>query len=199
MNRAWTIAFLLPLLGGAGSLFGQAPPGPPDFQQMQKERMQQMQQEVGASSEEWSAFQPLIEQIQQLQRDANGMMGMMMLMRPPGGPGGPGGPPGFNPEQSKTFAALTALGETLEKSDAPATEVKQKLDALTSRARRRERPAHQGAGDAKEPAYHAAGGRADVDGRARLTQWCAGAAVRNQVTHVAAQLPRQCCLAPLGA
>lgn len=154
LNRKWLIAvpvgalvmFSLALAqdpgrGGQGGGPGAGPaggpgggPGPGGFDPAQwRERMNKMMQEqLGASDEEWKVLSPKIEKVQTAQRDSFGGFGMMGFGRrggPGGPPGGPGGPGAGNQPQSKIAQAQTDLRSMLDKKDAGAPEIASKLTA----------------------------------------------------------------------
>lgn len=127
--------------------------GPPDFAQMRQQMMDRLEDQMGATDDEWKAIQPLVEQVQQLQRQTGGRGGPGMFgpggPRPggPGGPGGdpggpqgqgggPGGPPNFGPgggpggPPSEVQQKQADLRETLQSQDASPDQIKAKLAAL---------------------------------------------------------------------
>jgi len=94
-----------------------------------------MQDQLGASDDEWKVLYPKIEKVQTAQRESFSGFGMMGFgRRPGGGPGGPGGGPGGpggmgNQQLSKVAQAQTDLRALLEKKDASATDIAGKLAA----------------------------------------------------------------------
>jgi hypothetical protein len=129
-----------------------------DPAQMRAMMLEQIQQQLGASADEWKALEPLVTNVMDKQRAASsGMRGMMRMFGPGGpggqpgqggGPGAPGGQPGqggggpnadrpprdFRGEPDPDVEALQAA---LDKQDTPAEDIKAKLTALrTSRTKK---------------------------------------------------------------
>ncbi|MBP7934375.1 MAG: hypothetical protein KA354_06970 [Phycisphaerae bacterium] len=128
--------------GGPGPGAGAAPgPGQPpafggfDPAQWRERMSKMMQDQLGASDDEWKVLYPKIEKVQTTQRESFGGFGMMGFgRRPGGGPGGPGGGPGGpggmgNQQLSKVAQAQTDLRALLDKKDAGATDIAGKLAA----------------------------------------------------------------------
>lgn len=122
--------------GGPGAGPGGGPGGPGGFGGFDpaqwRERMNKMMQEqLGATDDEWKVLSPKIEKVQTAQRDSFGGFGMFGRRGGPGGPpGGPGGPGGAgNQQPSKLAQAQTDLRTLLEKKDAGAQEISSKLTA----------------------------------------------------------------------
>lgn len=116
--------------GGRGGRGGRGA-GNFDPAQFRQRMMERIQENLGASNEEWKVIEPLLADVMEKQRAVSGsrMRGLGMLFRPPGGgPGGPGGDRGgrFGAPQDPTIAALQ---EAIEKK-APASELKAKLAAV---------------------------------------------------------------------
>jgi hypothetical protein len=96
--------------------------------------MQQIQQQIGATDEDWAAIQPKVEAVMTAQRDvqAGGMRGGR-------GRGGFGGGAQPTANQSEVQAAQAALQQALDNKDSPPELIKEKLQALRdARARARE-------------------------------------------------------------
>lgn len=106
-----------------------------------KERSKQMQEEMGATDDEWKVLEPKIQKLQELQR-AN--MGSAFGGGRGGfggrggrGPGGPGGdrpagdaPAGDQPKQSDIQKAAAELRKLVESKDAKPEDLKKALTAL---------------------------------------------------------------------
>ncbi|HOJ59409.1 MAG TPA: hypothetical protein PK878_03915 [bacterium] len=124
-----------------------------DPAQMQAMMMERIQEQLGATDEEWKVIQPLVANVMEKQRNAmqGGFRGVGMRFGP-GGPGAPGGPApqaadrpqreGQDRGQRGGFRGVedpdvTALQTVLENKDASPEEIKAKLNALrTTRAKR---------------------------------------------------------------
>lgn len=129
---------------------GQGPAGergarnfdPARMQQMMQERMQE---QLGATAEEWQVLGPRVMKVMDLSRQAGGGMGGMLRMgmgarrggpqgdqAGPGGPGGRGRGPLAQGEPTAVDKASEALETTLENTAATSDEIKTKLTALRS-------------------------------------------------------------------
>lgn len=122
--------------------------GPGDPSQMRQRMLASMKQALGATDDEWTAIQPLVEkvldaQMQQMQGRMMGGMGMGMGPGGPGGagpggggpgaqsgPGGPGGPGGMGPGGPGRSAEAQALQETLADANVSQEVITAKLAAL---------------------------------------------------------------------
>ncbi|MCC6486827.1 MAG: hypothetical protein IT364_04945 [Candidatus Hydrogenedentes bacterium] len=123
--------------------------GPGDPSQMRQRMLASMKQALGATNEEWTAIQPLVEKVfdAQMQQMQGRMMGGMAMGpgRPggggpgapggggpgaQGGPGGPGGPGGMGPGGPGRSAEAQALQETLADANASQEDISAKLAAL---------------------------------------------------------------------
>jgi hypothetical protein len=97
---------------------------------------QRMREELEMTEDEWEVIGPMVREIGEKRRETMGM-GRMMMGRGGrrGGRGGPEGQPpqgpeargGDNPDQPPS--AADELNKVLENKDAPAAEIKAKLDA----------------------------------------------------------------------
>jgi Spy/CpxP family protein refolding chaperone len=117
--------------GGGGNGGGGRQRGNFDPAQMQQRMMDMIKTQLGSTDEEFTALQPKITAVIAAQREAGagGMGGRGGGMgRGGGGGGGGGGAP--QGEQSAVQVAQAALRETLGNKDAPADEIKAKLDAF---------------------------------------------------------------------
>lgn len=120
--------------GGAGQ--GQPPPfGGFDPAQWRERMSKMMQEQLGATDDEWKVLSPKIEKVQTAQRESFGGFGMMGFGRRPGGPGG-----GMSAQpQSKVAQAQMDLRTLLENKDAAPADIAGKLKALReARAKARE-------------------------------------------------------------
>ncbi len=118
--------------------------GPREFdpQRMQQMMQQRMQEQLGATAEEWKVLGPRVMKVMNLSRQASPGMGGMFRMGMgtrrggaqggPGGPEGPGGPRGpfAQGEPTEVDKAYEALQTTLESTAAAPDEIKTKLTAL---------------------------------------------------------------------
>ncbi|RME95946.1 MAG: hypothetical protein D6766_01925 [Verrucomicrobia bacterium] len=116
--------------GGRGGRGGRGP-GNFDPAQFRQRIMERIQENLGATDEEWKVIEPLLTDVMEKQRAVTGsrMGGLGMFFRPPGG--GPGGDRGgrgsrFGRPQDP---AVAALQEAIEKK-APASELKAKIAAV---------------------------------------------------------------------
>jgi hypothetical protein len=126
---------------------GQGPGGPRgmrnfDPAQMQQMMEQRMQEQLGATAEEWKVLGPRVMKVMNLNRQVNGGMGGMFRMGmggrrggPQGDQAGPGGPSGrrgpfAQGEPTEIDKASEALQTTLESTAATPDEIKAKLTAL---------------------------------------------------------------------
>jgi hypothetical protein len=99
---------------------------------------QRMREDLEMTQDEWEVIGPMIREIGEKRRETMGMGRMMGRGRfgrrgDRGGRGGPEGQPpeardGDNPDQQPS--AADELNKVLENKDAPAAEIKAKLDAL---------------------------------------------------------------------
>jgi hypothetical protein len=125
---------------GPGGQRGMRNMDPAQMQQMMEQRMQE---QMGATAEEWKVLGPRVMKVMNLNRQVNSGMGGMFRMggrrggpqgdqAGPGGPGGPGGPRGpfAQGEPTEVDKASDALQTTLENTAATPDEVKTKLTAL---------------------------------------------------------------------
>lgn len=112
-----------------------------DPAQMQQMMEQRMQEQLGATAEEWKVLGPRVMKVMTLSRQVNtpggGMFRMGMGRRggQQGGQAGPGGPAGRRGpfgqgEPTAVDTASDALQTTLENTAANADEIKAKLTAL---------------------------------------------------------------------
>jgi hypothetical protein len=116
-----------------------------DPAQMQQMMEQRMQEQLGATAEEWKVLGPRVMKVMALNRQVNAGGGGMFRMgmggrrggaqgdqAGPGGPGGPGGRRGPLAQGEPTVVdkASEALQTTLENTAATPDEIKAKLTAL---------------------------------------------------------------------
>ncbi len=114
-----------------------------DPQRMQQMMEQRMQEQLGATAEEWKVLGPRVMKVMNLSRQTTGMGGMRMGMMAPGGARrggpqgdqeGPGGRGARGPfaqgEPTAVDTAGEALQTTLENTAATPDEIKTKLTAL---------------------------------------------------------------------
>ncbi len=120
--------------GGGGQGGGRGGQGGRQFDPaaMQQRMMQRLQERMGSTDDEFAAIKPKLEKVMTLQRDMQGGRGMMGGGR--GGRGGNGGPaatPAADPATPVSPIAQAAkdLQTTLDNKDAPADDIKTKLDA----------------------------------------------------------------------
>ena len=118
--------------------------GPRDFdpERMQQMMQQRMQEQLGATAEEWKVLGPRVMKVMNLSRQVNtgagGMFRMVMAGRRGGAQGGPGGPDGpagrrgpmNQGEPTAVDKASEALETALENTAATPDEIKTKLTAL---------------------------------------------------------------------
>lgn len=115
--------------GGQGGRGG--PGGRFDPAQFRQRMFDRMQEQLGASEDEWKVLQPKIEKVMNAQRDGRGGGGFMGMMGA-GAPGGrrPGGQNTDRQPETPVGKAAQDLRTTLENKDASADEISKKLQAL---------------------------------------------------------------------
>ncbi len=117
-----------------------------DPEQMREMIMQRMQQQLGATDEEWNVLQPMLEKVWELQRESRAGGFMRGFFRPPRPDGDRPerrgdddgrrfGGRGFGPEP---MPEAIALHEALEEEDASAEVIKEKLDAYREAQQKKE-------------------------------------------------------------
>ncbi len=116
-----------------------------DPEQMRQRMMEGYQEMLGFSNEEWKVIQPLVEDVMEKQRETRsfGFGGFRFFggMRGPR----PGGDEGDRPDRGNRRGfrgepdpEIEALQEVLESEDAPAEQIKSKLDALRNARKAKE-------------------------------------------------------------
>ena len=101
-----------------------------DPAQMRQRMMQRLQQDLGASDDEFAVLEPKIDAVMQLRRDAGGGFNPRMFMRRGGGGGGGDAGGASTQPQSPAQQAVSDLQSTLDDASATPDQIKSKLDTL---------------------------------------------------------------------
>ncbi len=100
--------------------------GQMDPEQMRQRMMDAMKERLGASDEDWQALEPRVQRVMEAQQNARAGMGMGMGF----GRGGQQGMRRGQQPETEVGRATSALREVLEDENAPAEQIRERLDAL---------------------------------------------------------------------
>ena len=133
MNRRmfWLFALTVGLLAPSFT-FAQDNGGRGNFDpaRFREEMMKRMQEQLGASAEEWTVIQPKLDKVMTAQREAMNSRGFGGSRGGRGGDRDRGGSSADNQPQSPVQTASRELRETLENKEAAPEQITAKLTAL---------------------------------------------------------------------